>query len=265
MRRAAEELHLPAIRPDGAHHDVGRQAPIVVESHDRLAERVAIDMTAAPQAAFLAYAEQQRDRRMVELLPEQLGRERREHAATGPVVAAERGLRRVDDLAALPLRPGAGAQRHRIHVRHEQQPRLIAERAGSRKIDDQVSGLGRHRYPLVRVIEPDRALRHAGRPQRRADLAPDQCLAAGDAFDREKSHQALDGGVGVDGHGVASFNDRFCRGPAGSLNIVPSGACCRTILPARFRGSPAPPSSPPPGRKSSMPHAHSARPGSPPC
>ena len=151
---------------------------------------------------------------MVELLPDELGRERRKHAATGPVVAAERGLCRVDDLAALPLRPGAGAQRHRVHVRHEQQPRLIAERAGARKIDDQVSGLGRHRYPLVGVIEPDRALRHAGRPQRRADLAPDQCLAAGHAFDRQKSHQALDGGVGVDGHGIASFNGRFCRGHA---------------------------------------------------
>ena len=49
-------------------------------------------MTAAPQAAFLAHAEQQRDRRMVELLPEKLGRGVRKNAATGPVVAAERGL-----------------------------------------------------------------------------------------------------------------------------------------------------------------------------
>jgi hypothetical protein len=189
-------------------------------------------MAASPQAAFLAHAEQQRDRRMVELLPDELSREGRKNRATGPVVAAERRLGRIDDLAALPLRPGAGAQRHRIHVRHEQEAGLIAQGAGTWKIDDQVSGFGRHRYPLVRVVETDGAFRHAGLLKRRADVAPDQRLAAGNAFDRQKPHQALDCGIRINGHG-ASFTDQFCRSRPGGNLILCGGAARRKCTGSR--------------------------------
>jgi hypothetical protein len=146
---------------------------------------------------------------MLELLPDKLRRQGRKHGATGPVVAAKRRLCRVDDLSAAQLRPGAGAQRHRIHMGHEQEARLIAQRAVAGKIDDQVSGFGRHRDALVRVIETDGALRHAGFLKRRRDVAPDQRLATGNALDRQEAHETLDGGILIDGHD-ASFTDRFC-------------------------------------------------------
>ena len=62
---------------------------------------------------------------MIELLLRKLGRQRDENAAAGPVVAAERGLRLIDDLAARQLRLGSGAQRHGVHVGHEHHPRLV--------------------------------------------------------------------------------------------------------------------------------------------
>src|SRR5262249_47795983 len=68
MRSAAENLDLPAIRPDGADGDVGSGAAVVVEGHDRRAEIAGLDVARAPQPALLAYAEQKRDRWMIEPL-----------------------------------------------------------------------------------------------------------------------------------------------------------------------------------------------------
>ena len=104
----------------------------------------------------------------------------------------------------MPLRLGAGAERHRVHVRHEQQPVLVAERAAAGQIDDQVAGLGRQRNARVGIVEADRLCRHADFLERRHDLLADLLLAAGHAFDGEKAHQPPDGGLGVDVYACGS-------------------------------------------------------------
>src|SRR3954470_22386070 len=109
MRGAAEDLDLPAVRADRADRDVGGGAAVIVETHHGRAELFGPDVARAVKPALLAHAEQKRDRRMIELLLLELRRQRHEHAAAAAVVAAERGLGIVDDLATRFLRPGAGA------------------------------------------------------------------------------------------------------------------------------------------------------------
>ena len=218
MRGAAKDLDLPAIRADGADGDIGGGAAVVVEGHHRRAQIGGPDVARAIKPALLAHAEQQRDRRMIELLLGQLGRQRDENAAAGAVVAAERGLRLIDDLAAGKLRLRAGAQRHGVHVGHEHDPRLVVHRAAAGQIDDEVAGLGRHGNAGVGVVEADRIIRHAAFPQRRGELAPDRGLLSGDALDGEKAHQAVSGGFGVDRHGE-SFDERSCEHPSSLLPL----------------------------------------------
>src|SRR5262249_50723783 len=99
MRGATENLDLPAISADGADGDIGGGAAVVVERQHRRAQFLRLDVARAPQPALLAHAEQERDRRMVEFLLFEFSRERHENTAAAAVVAAERGLRLVDDLA----------------------------------------------------------------------------------------------------------------------------------------------------------------------
>ena len=86
------------------------------------------------------------------------------------------------------LRLGAGAERHGVEVRREQQPRPWP---GAGQIDDQVARLGRHGNALVGVVEADGGGRHADLLQRVADRGGDGRLLAGDAFDGEEPHQMV--------------------------------------------------------------------------
>ena len=140
---------------------------------------------------------------MVELLLRELGRQRNENAAAAAVVAAERGLRLVDDLAAGELRLRSGAQRHGVHVGHEHDPRLVVHRAAAGQIDNEVAGLGRHGNARVGVVEADRVRRHAAFLQRRGELAPDRRLLSGHALDGEEAHEAVGGGLSVDRHDLS--------------------------------------------------------------
>src|SRR5262249_57713191 len=101
---------------DGADRDIGRRTAVEVEGHERRAEVVGLDVAGAPKPALLAHTEQQRDRRMIELLLRKLGRQRDENAAAGAGVAAQRGLRLLYDLAPPKLRLRSGAQRHGVHL-----------------------------------------------------------------------------------------------------------------------------------------------------
>src|SRR5260221_712456 len=170
MRNGAENLDLPTICADRADGDIGGRAAVIVEGHDRRAKVGSLDVARAPQPALLAHAEQKRDRRMIELLLRELGRQRDENAAATAVVAAERGLRRIDDLAAGKLWLSPRAQRHRVHVGHEQDSRLVVHRAAAGQIDDEVAGLGRHGDPRICVVEADRTCRHTAFLPRRKDL-----------------------------------------------------------------------------------------------
>ncbi|MHC2320910.1 hypothetical protein ACVIHC_007956 [Bradyrhizobium diazoefficiens] len=193
---------VPAVGPDRADDHVGGRAAVVVERHHRRAELVELDVARAVEPALLAHAEQQRDRRMIELLLFEFGGQRHQHTAAAAIVAAERGLRLVDDLAPRFLRLGAGAQRHGVHVGHEHDARLVVQRAAAGQVDDEVAGLGRHRNAGVGVVEPDRLRRHAALLQRGGELPPDCRLLSGDALDGEEAHEAIGGGFGVDRHGL---------------------------------------------------------------
>ena len=135
---------------------------------------------------------------MIGLLPQELGGQRHQHGAAGAVVAAQSRLGRVDDLLALPLRLRPGAQRHGVHVRHEEQPVGRLERAAAGQVDDEVAGLGRQGNAGVGIVEADGARGHAGLLQRRDQLLADLCFPAGHAFDRQEAHEALDRGLRVD-------------------------------------------------------------------
>ncbi len=137
---------------------------------------------------------------MIKLLLRKLGRQRDENAAAGAVVAAECGLRLIDDLPAHKLGFRAGAQRHRVHVGHEHDPRLVVHRAAPGQIDNEVAGLRRHGNACVRVVQADRVRRHAAFLQRRGKLAPNRCLLSGHALDGEEAHDAVSGGLSVDRH-----------------------------------------------------------------
>jgi len=201
MGSAAEYLDLPAIGADRADRDIGGGAAVVVEGHHRRAEFGGPDVARTIKPALLAHAEQKRDRRMIELLFCQFSRKRDEDAAAGAVVAAERGLRVIDDFAPRKLRLRTGTQRHRVHVGHEHDSRLVMHRAAAGQIDDEVAGLGRHRDAGIGVVESDGGRRHAALLQRRPEFASDRFFLSGHALDGEEAHEAVSGGFGVDGHG----------------------------------------------------------------
>ena len=100
------------------------------------------ELARAVQAALLAHREEQRDRRMRQLVLEERLGEHDEHGAARAVVAAERRRAVRDDAVALAPRLGAGAERHGVEMGREQQPR---SRPRSGQVDDQVAGLGRAR------------------------------------------------------------------------------------------------------------------------
>ena len=121
-----------------------------VEAHRRAAKFSRFQLASAMQAAFLAHREQQRDRRVRQLMFQQRFGERHQHGAAGTVVAAE-GRRPIgDDAVALAPRLGAGTERHRIEMGCEEQSR---PRARARQLDNEVARLGRHRNALVSVVE----------------------------------------------------------------------------------------------------------------
>src|ERR1700694_3150712 len=99
---------------------------------------------------------------MIKLLLRQLGRECNENAAAAAVVAAERGLRLIDDLAAGKLRLRSGAQRHGVHVGHEHDPRLVVHRVGTG----------------IRVLASSRRIASAGTPLSCSTAATSRPIAA---------------------------------------------------------------------------------------
>ena len=140
---------------------------------------------------------------MVKLLLRQLGRQCNENAAAAAVVAAERGLRLVGDLAAGELRLRSGAQRHGVHVGHEHDPRLVVHRAAAGQVDNEVAGLRRHGNACIGVVEADRVRRHSAFLQHRGKLAPYRCLLSSHALDSEEAHEAVGGGLSVDRHDLS--------------------------------------------------------------
>ena len=91
-------------------------------------------------------------------------------------------------------------------------------RAAAGQIDDEITGLGRHGNAGVGVVEADRGRRHAALLQRRAELAPDRGLLSGHALDGEEAHEAVSGGMGVDGH------DRYLEELAEAGSILRDGS-----------------------------------------
>jgi hypothetical protein len=138
---------------------------------------------------------------MIQVLFRKLGRQRHENATAGAVVAAERGLRLIDDLAPRKLRLRSGTQRHGVHVGHEHDPWLVVHGASAGQIDNEVPGLRRHGNACVGVVKADRGRRHATFLQRRAEFASYRGLLSGHPLDSEEAHETIGGGFDVDGHG----------------------------------------------------------------
>ena len=201
MRGLAVDLDLPVLLADRPDDQIRRVLAVDVDAHHGAAEIGGIELACAVQAALLADREEQRDRRMRQVvLQERLG-EDDEDGAAGAVVAAERRRAVRDDAVALAPRLGAGAERHGVEMGREQQPRP-GPRSG--QIDDQVAGFGRHGNALVRFVEADRGGRHAGRLERVGNGRRDGGLLSGDALDREKPHQVILRGGDIEGNRSAA-------------------------------------------------------------
>jgi hypothetical protein len=138
------------------------------------------------QPAFLAHREEERDRRMRQVVLEERLDQRHEQRAARPVVAAERGGAVAHDPVALAPGLGAGAERHGVEVGGEQEPR---PGPGAGQVDDQVAGLGRQGDARGHVVEADRGGRHAERDEIVADRLGDGLLLARHAFDGEVAQQ----------------------------------------------------------------------------
>ena len=80
-----------------------------VEAHGRAAEVRRLQLAGAVQAALLAHGEQQRDRRVRQLVLQQRLGQRHKNRAAGAVVAAKRGGAVGDDAVALAFRLRARA------------------------------------------------------------------------------------------------------------------------------------------------------------
>ena len=192
------DFDFPFVRTDGADDDIGGRAAVEVEAHGDGPDVGGIDVACAPQAALFADAEDQHQRRMIDLLFREFRGKRDEHGATRTVVAAERGRRIVDDFLAFDDGLGAGAQRHRIEMGHEQHRLLIADacrgragaRSGCRSASARECARWSRRSRLALAGTPDF-------DQRLADVEADGLFLAGDAGDGEETHQACEGCVGV--------------------------------------------------------------------
>ena len=158
MRGAAEDLRFPAVGADRSDDDVVCATAIEVECNLGATEVGLVDEAGAPQTTFFADGEQKSERGMRQLLMRKFARQRCKDGTARPIVTAEGRLDTVDDLALDEFRLRAGAQRYRIHMRHEHQARRILQLAASGQIDDQVAGLGRQGDTLVSIVEPNGAV-----------------------------------------------------------------------------------------------------------
>ena len=139
---------------------------------------------------------------MVGPMPQQLRGQGRQHRTARAIVAAECRLRRIDDLSSLALRPGTGAQRHSVHVRHEEQPIRICSCTAARQIDDEVARLSGQGNARVSVIEADGARRNAGVLERGDQLLANHRFSSGHAFHGKEAHETPYSSFCVDGrHG----------------------------------------------------------------
>ncbi len=180
MRGLAPDLDLPVLLADGADDQIVRVLAIDIDAHHGAAEMGRVELARAVQAAFLAHREQQRDRRMRQVvLQERLGQDD-EDGAAGAVVAAERRRAVRDDAVAFAPRLGPGTERHRVEMGREQQA-WPGPRPG--QVDDQVARFGRDRNALVRFVEADRGGRHAGLLESVGDGLGDPGLVPGHALD----------------------------------------------------------------------------------
>src|SRR5262245_42347788 len=195
VRGFAEDLHVPAFGAGGADGDFPRMPPIDIEADCRVAKVRKLDKASAPQTAFFANRKQQRQRRMRELLCQQVCDQIYQARTSGTVVAAQcRGPIR-NDAIAFPRRLGASTQGHRVEMRREQPAR---SRHGSREIDEEIAGLRRQRNARVRVIEADAASWYAGIAQRIDDDLADLLFLTSDSFDGEELHQQIDSIVRIE-------------------------------------------------------------------
>ena len=119
--------------PDRADDQFGGELAVDIDAHHRTAEIGGVEFARAVQAAFLADGEEQRDRRMRELVLDKRFGNHDQKRDAGAGVAAERGRAVRNDAVAFAPGFGARAERHGVEMGGEQQARAGPR---SRKIDD---------------------------------------------------------------------------------------------------------------------------------
>ncbi len=181
-------------------------AAVEVKTGDRAAEVGRVQVLRAEEAAFFSHGKKQCDRRVRQVLPNEFRRERDKNRTTGAVVAAERGgaFQFVDDALSGDLRLRARAQRHGIHVRHEQNGLgVLLARAG--QLHDEVADGRWFRNAGVGVVEGNGVGWHTDFFECGGEFVPDGLFVPGNGVDRKEPQQPLNGGIGVE------FK-RGCRG-----------------------------------------------------
>ena len=180
------DLDFPVLLSDSADEQVGGHLAVNIDAHDCPAEIGGIQFAGTVEAALFANGEQQRDRRVRELvLQEGLG-QRDQDGTAGASVAAEGGGAIRDDTIAFTLRFGSRAERHGVEVGRKQQTR---SGPGACQFHDEVARFGRHRNALVDVIEANSRSGDADFLQGVGDRGGDFCLLPRHAVHRKKLHQ----------------------------------------------------------------------------
>ena len=158
MRSLADDFSFPVFLSDRADDEVLRHLTVNIDAHFNPAQILGIQFSSPMEPALLADREQERDRRVRQVVLDQGLGQHNKHRASGPVVAAQSGRAIGDDAIALPPRPGASAKRYRVKMRREEKPRT---RRCSFEINDEIARFRRQRDAIVRVVEPNCGLRDA--------------------------------------------------------------------------------------------------------
>ena len=195
MARHPLDPDVEPVAARGTDRDLLDRAPIEVEGELWPAEIGRIRKPRAPEAHLLLDREEERQRWMGDVVPQDLERRREHDRAAGPVVGPETG-HRIGALYEPPRhhRLRTEADRHRVHVGHEQSPRA-GERA--RQLDDQVADIALERRLGVRLVERDRRLRAARLAKPLHDPLGDGLFIAGAATNREQVEDDAAGGCQI--------------------------------------------------------------------
>jgi hypothetical protein len=159
-----------------------RGAAVPVEHQGGLPQHRQVDVAGAVQSRLLLHRPEKSERRVRQLVLENVEGRGQQHGAAGAIVAAE-GRRAVGgrDAACLPHRASAGAQGHRVHVCDQHSPRR-SNRA--RKAQGEVADLATWQAVLKGTVRVQDVAAGAGLGEAGGNELSDGAFAAAGAGQR---------------------------------------------------------------------------------